>query len=420
MKILLAPNALKGSLSAADAARAMAAGVRQAHPDAEIVELPVSDGGDGLVEVLLRAWTGSVRVSDRVPCERRTARVGGPLETQEPVNATFLWLPESRQAVIEMAAASGLARVADRLTRGTLDPTRTTTRGTGELVRAALDLGAREVLVGLGGSATVDGGLGALAALGARFLDAGDRPVEPVAASLADVRRLDLAALDPRLAPGSEARVEALCDVTNPLLGPTGAARVYGPQKGATPAQVEALEAGLTHLADLFVRQLGRDVRSLPGAGAAGGLGAALAAVLGARLSRGIERVLELVDLDRYLGGAHGVDLVLTAEGRLDEPTLRYGKAPAEVARRARNAGVPCIALAGEVFLDRERRETREGTGEPQPSEPLSPFHPFHAVVPLSTGAMSQRESMARAKELLTAATARILRGPWRKLQDLP
>jgi len=389
MKVLVAPTAFKGSLTACEAAAAMAAGARAADAEAQIVELPVSDGGDGLVEAVHRALGGP----GGEPVELRTARVSGPLgEEAEPVDASFLWLPERRWAVIEMATASGLARIPSRLAAGRLDPTRTTTRGTGELIRAALDLGVRRVLVGLGGSATVDGGLGAVAALGLRCLDAAGQELEPVGASLSRIRHLDLAGLDPRVAATGTVHFEALCDVTNPLLGPEGAARVYGPQKGATPWQVEELEAGLTHLAGLFAEELERDVRSLPGAGAAGGLGAAHAALLDAALQRGIERVLELLDFDRHLDGT---DVVLTAEGRIDEQTVRYGKAPAEVARRAREAGVPCIAFAGSV------------------ADPFSgPLGPFTAVVPLCTGSMSERESMVRAGELLTAVTARTLRRP--------
>lgn len=387
MKILLAPNSLKGSLSAGEAAAAMAEGVRYASRGAgsgrervQALQLPVSDGGDGLVEVLHLALGGEIR----------QVAVHGPLVDRggERIESSFLWLPERRLAVIEMAAASGLALVPEE----DRDPTRTTTRGTGELIAAALDQGARHLAVGLGGSSTVDGGIGAAAALGARFLDHDGRPLEPVGASLEKIRRIDLSDLDPRL----PLHLEALCDATNPLLGPDGAARVYGPQKGATPEQVEALEAGLANLVerirDDLGEELGRTIPTLPGAGAAGGLGAGLAAFLGAELVPGAERVLEWIGFDEHLEDA---DLVLTAEGRLDESTLRYGKAPAVVARRAREAGLPCFVFAGDSTL-------------PDPAEPFSRFFRLapERLAGVDTEAERKRD-MEGAGERLTAATAR-------------
>lgn len=390
MKILLAPNALKGSLTAGEAAAAMAEGVRQARREAGLdrdavrpLVLPVSDGGDGLVEVLHLALGGEIR---RVTVHGPLIGPGEP----EHIESSFLQLPERGLAVIEMAAASGLALVPEQ----DRDPTRTTTRGTGELIAAALDQGARHLAVGLGGSSTVDGGIGAAAALGARFLDHDGRPLEPVGASLGKIRRIDLSDLDPRL----PLHLEALCDATNPLWGPDGAARVYGPQKGATPEQVEALEAGLANLVERIREdvgeELGRTIPTLPGAGAAGGLGAGLAAFLGAELVPGAERVLEWIGFDEHLEKA---DLVLTAEGRLDESTLRYGKAPAVVARRAREAGVPCFVLAGDSTL-------------PDPTEPFSRiFRLAPEPVPGDNPEAARRRAMERAGELLTAATARAL-----------
>jgi len=402
VKILLAPNALKGSLTASKAAAAMAEGVRQARREAgldrdavHVLELPVSDGGDGLVEVLHAALGGEIR----------RVTVHGPLTgpgEAERIESSLLRVPERGLAVIEMAAAGGLALVPERRR----DPTRTTTRGTGELIAAALDQSARHVAVGLGGSATVDGGIGAAAALGARFLDREGRPLEPVGASLEKIRRIDLSGLDSRLrhgrpvsaggCEGEPPHIEALCDATNPLLGPEGAARVYGPQKGATPEQVEALEAGLVNLVERIREdvgeELGRTVPTLPGAGAAGGLGAGLAAFLGAELVPGAERVLEWIGFDRHLEDA---DLVLTAEGRLDEPTLRYGKAPAVVARRAREAGVPCFVFAGDSTLP----------------DPPGPFSRFFRLAPERLAGVdpeaARRRAMERAGERLTAATAR-------------
>lgn len=372
MKILVAPNALKGSLSAHAAAAAMAQGVARACRELEIVQIPVADGGDGLVEVLMEALGG----------ERRQVVVSGP--RGEPVSAGFCHVPGRRLAVIEMAAASGLALLAPERR----DPLRTSTRGTGELIRAALDLGIEHLIIGLGGSATHEGGIGMASALGAAFLDAWGRPVAPVGGALTTIQRIDLGGLDARLA---RLRVEALCDVDNPLLGERGAARVYAPQKGATPEQVPILEAGLAHLADRIERDLGLEVRHLPGAGAAGGLGAGLGAFLGAELRPGVDLVLDLVGLDEQLRGAA---LVLTAEGWLDRQTA-FGKAPAGVARRARAQGVTCIALAG--GLDRDDLAALHELG-------------MGAAFSLCPGPVSLDQAMERAAEYLAHATEQATR----------
>jgi glycerate 2-kinase len=371
MKIVLAPNAFKGSMSAMGAAMAMEQGVRAAFPGAEVCKVPVADGGDGLAEVLIDALGG----------EARAVTVRGPLGEQ--VQATLCQVPSLGLAAVEMAAASGLALLApaDR------DPTRTTTFGTGELIRAALDLGARRIVVGIGGSATNDGGVGMAAALGVRFLDAGGEIFEPVGGSLGQIRRIDATRLDPRLA---GVRCEAICDVDNPLTGPTGAAAVYGPQKGATPAQVEALDAGLAHLADRIEADLGLDVRDLPGAGAAGGLGAGLRAFVGAELRRGVDLVLDLIGLDAQLAGA---DLVLTAEGQIDFQTA-FGKAPAGVAERAKALGVPCVAIAGSI------------------GERISDLHSLGigAVFSLCPGPMTLEQAIAEGPAFLSAATEQVVR----------
>lgn len=326
MKIVIAPNALKGCLTAAEAAEALARGVARVSPESDIVQVPVADGGDGLTDVLVNALHGA----------EQTAQVTGPLG--DPVLATFCYVSARRLAAIEMATASGLTLLA----KDRLNPLLTTTQGTGELIKAALDLGSSHLIVGIGGSATNDGGVGMAAALGARFLDANGYPVEPVGGALATIEQIDLSGLDPRLA---AARVEVICDVDNPLLGARGAAQVYGPQKGATPDQIQILDAGLAHLAIVIERDLGLNVRDLPGAGAAGGLGAGLSAFLKAELRRGIDLVLDLVGLNEQLRDA---DLVLTAEGQIDSQTA-FGKAPAGVAERAHACGVPCIAIAGSV-----------------------------------------------------------------------
>ncbi len=324
MKIVLAPNAFKGSLSAAAAAAAMAAGVRAALPTAETVAVPVADGGDGLVQIALANLGGS----------KRLAPIHDPLG--RPMEAPFVWLPERAAAVIELASASGLALLAE----AERDPMRTSTFGTGEQIRAALELGARQIYLGIGGSATNDGAGGIAAALGCRFLDAHNNEVKPAGGRLGEIRRIDLSAAHPGLA---NCRITVICDVDNPLLGPAGAARVYAPQKGAGPEQVAELEAGLANLAAVIRRDCGREVETLPGGGAAGGAGAGLYGIFGAELRRGIDTVLQLVDFEGKLAGA---DLVLTTEGRLDGQTAA-GKAPAGVAAAAKRHGIPCFAIAG-------------------------------------------------------------------------
>ena len=371
MKIVLAPNAFKGSLSAMAAAVAMEQGVRAAFPAAEVIKVPVADGGDGLTEVLIDALDGQARV----------VTVRGPLN--EPVQATLCHVPALELVAVEMAVASGLAL----LTPQQRNPSLTTTYGTGELIRAALDLGVRHIVVGIGGSATNDGGVGMAAALGMRFLDVAGNPVAPVGGALGQIHRIDASGLDPRLA---RLRCEAICDVDNPLLGARGAAHVYGPQKGASPAQVEELDAGLAHLADVIAADLGLDVRDLPGAGAAGGLGAGLHAFLGAELRRGVDLVLDLVGLDAHLTGA---DLVITAEGQIDFQTA-FGKAPAGVAQRARLQGIPCMAIAGGI------------------GERITDLHHIgiDAVFSLCHGPMTLKQAMQGGASLLQAATEQVVR----------
>ena len=330
MKIVLAPNAFKGCLSAAQACRAMAEGVRRAVPDCEIVQVPFSDGGDGLVDVFL----------ELLGAEARRAEVTGP--RGEPMDSQFGFLPGRRLAAVEMAKASGLAL----LQEGRRDPMLTTTYGTGELIRQALDCGAESLVIGIGGSATNDGGTGMAAALGIRFYDQHGQSFVPQGGQdLPRIKRLDAQGLDPRL---RQTRLQVVCDVDNPLLGDTGAARVYGPQKGAGPDQVEELESGMVNLAAVIQQDLGLDVRSVPGGGAAGGLGAGLAAFLGARLRSGVEVMLEVVGLKDRLQGAN---CLLTAEGRADSQ-LAFGKGPAGVGRCAAEQGIPCFLLAGSVAED--------------------------------------------------------------------
>ncbi|WP_122588078.1 glycerate kinase [Pseudomonas viridiflava] len=324
MKIVIAPDSFKDSLSAQAVADAIASGLAEVWPDAELVKCPMADGGEGTVEAVLDACEG----------QWMSAQVSGPLG--DSVAAQWGWLAQSRTAIIEMAMASGL----QLLTLKQRDACLTSTEGTGQLISAALDAGAQRVILAIGGSATNDGGSGMLSALGARFLDRNDQPLPRGGRALTDLARIDLSDLDPRLA---NVRVEIAADVDNPLCGPTGASHIFGPQKGASPDQVLALDAALAHFADHSALTLGRDLRDSPGSGAAGGMGFAAKAYLNASFRAGIEVVADLTGLEQALVGA---DLVITGEGRFDAQTLR-GKTPLGVARVAQRQRVPVIVLAG-------------------------------------------------------------------------
>jgi len=339
MRIVIAPNAFKGSLSALEAATAIAEGVRIAAPDADLVLVPIADGGDGTVDALVQATQG----------ERRTRRVRGPLG--DPVDAEYGLIDEGSAAVIEMAKAAGLALVPP----DKRDPRVTTTYGVGELMQHAFDAGARHFIVGIGGSATNDGGAGMAQALGYHLLDENGRELPPGGLALKRLARIHVGGVH---ADWKEAEVDVACDVTNPLTGPRGASAVYGPQKGATPEMVAELDAALHHFADTIRRDLGVDVEPLPGAGAAGGLGAGLVAFSGARLRPGAEMVMEALRLDERLTSAQ---LVITGEGRIDSQTARFGKGPAAVARHAKQAGIPVVAIGGSVADETELRLLFDG-----------------------------------------------------------
>jgi glycerate kinase len=370
MKIVVAPDSFKGSLTAVDAAEAMAAGARRVFPDAEIIRLPVGDGGEGTADALVAATGGRL--------ERR--RVQGPLG--EPVEAAFALLGDGETALVEMAAASGLNLIPE----ARRDPKVTTTYGTGELIGAALASGARCLIVAIGGSATNDGGAGAMAALGARFLDDAGRPLPPGGAALARLARIDLTGFR---RPEACVRVVIASDVTNPLCGPHGASAIYGPQKGATPDDVRLLDAALDHYAAIVRRDVGRDVRDTPGAGAAGGLGAGLVAFLGAEMRRGIHLVLEAIRFEERL---RGVDLVLSGEGKIDGQTAA-GKTLSGIGEACRRAGVPLIAFAGALADDLPDLEALGIRG----------------VAALPSRPMPLAEAVANAGPLLTAAVARAL-----------
>ncbi|RKT77132.1 glycerate kinase [Terracoccus luteus] len=329
IRVLVAPDKFKGTLSAAGVAACLAAGLRAAGPGLEVTVVPVADGGDGTVDAAVAAGF-----------ERESLSATGPAG----VPLTTCWARRGPDAVVELADASGLARVP----HGALAPLTATSRGTGEVIAAALDAGCRRIVVGIGGSASTDGGVGLLQALGVRVLDADGHDVGPGGAGLEAAARLDLTGRHPALA---DAELVVACDVDNPLTGVHGAAAVYGPQKGATAEQVERLDAALDHWADLVANATGADRRDEPGAGAAGGVGFGLLAVAGAHARPGAELVFELTGLHDALAGA---DLVVTGEGSLDEQTLR-GKAPAAVAAAARAAGVPVVGVAGRCSLDADR-----------------------------------------------------------------
>lgn len=326
MRVVIAPDSFKESLSAPDVTDAIARGLSRAIPTATIDRAPMADGGEGTVEALVDATRGRVE----------TMCVTGPLG--QPVTARYGLLGDGATAAVEMAAASGLplVPVEER------DPSRTTTYGTGELIAAAFDRGARKILVGIGGSATNDGGAGMAQALGVKLLDQQGQAIGPGGAELLRLARIERDASARRFA---EVEVEVACDVDNPLLGERGAARVYAPQKGADAQMVELLEQALANFADVVKRDLGVDVTGLPGAGAAGGLGAGLVAFLNAKLRLGIEIVIEATRLPERVRDA---DLVITGEGQIDGQSA-YGKTAVGVAKVAAAAGVPVVAIAGSL-----------------------------------------------------------------------
>ena len=371
MKIVIAPQTFKGSISAMDAATAMESGVLEILPDAETVLVPVADGGDGTLETLVEGSGGEIR----------SVEVTGPIG--ERLVAEWGAMGDGTTAVIEMARTSGLALVPTHRR----DPLTATTYGFGEAILAALDSGFRRFIVGIGGSATNDAGAGMAQALGVNLIDDSGESLSPGGAALAGLRRIDLTDLDPRIA---DAEFLVACDVTNPLTGPEGASAIYGPQKGATPAMVETLDNALRRFAEIVRLDLGVDVESLAGSGAAGGLGGGLVAFLGGELRTGVDIILDTVDLESELADA---DLVLTGEGALDYQTV-YNKAPVGVATRAVRHGVPVVAIAG-TLGDRYH---------------LVHDHGIDAATSIPSGPMGLEESSARAAELISDATAQAVR----------
>lgn len=370
MKFLFAPDSFKGSLSALEVARALDQ-VARAHFDGlQTLLVPVADGGEGTVDAILTAAGG----------ERRALSVCGPMG--EAVKADYALL-NNGAAVMEMAACSGLPLVAPEKR----NPLKATSRGTGELINHLLNSGVRELLIGIGGSATNDGGMGMLRALGARFYDENGREAPEGGEGLERVSRVDLGGLNPLV---KEANITVICDVTNPLLGPDGATNIYGPQKGASGDMLIRLEKGMASYACAF-EKAGMDIAHFPGAGAAGGMGAALGGVLGAHLKSGIDAVLEAVGFDALL---EGVDLVVTGEGRIDEQSVRFGKVPTGVARRCAAKNIPVIALVGGIGPGAQAYYDLGDT----------------TIMTIVNGPIALKQSMAEAGPLLRDAADRLFR----------
>ena len=373
MKIILAPDSFKGSLTSLEVAEAMESGIRRALPDADCTRIPMADGGEGTVQSLLAAVGGEL-----ISCS-----VKGP--AGQKVAAAYGMLADGGSAVIEMAAASGLALVSGR----SKNPLNTTSYGTGELIRDALDRGARKIILGIGGSATNDGGTGMAQALGVVFRDADGRIIREKGAGgmLHKIEAVDLTGLHAGL---RRAQVLVACDVDNPLTGENGASRVFAPQKGADEAMVQTLDANLKHLAGVIERELGVDVDRVPGAGAAGGMGAGLLVFAGAELQRGIEIISKATSIETHLRSA---DLVLTGEGSVDFQTA-FGKTPAGIARLAAEYGVPVVAIgggladdAGEVFN-----------------------HGIGGLEPAVARDMPLDEALANSREYIANAAERVIR----------
>ena len=329
MKIVIAPDSYKESLSATEVAQAIEKGFREIFPDAQYVSVPVADGGEGTVEAMIAATHGSAH----------SALVTGPLG--EKVNANWGMSGDGKTAFIEMAAASGLALVPPEKR----NPLITTSRGTGELVLQALDSGASNIIIGIGGSATNDGGAGMVQALGAKLCDANGTEIGYGGGSLNTLNTIDVSGLDPRI---KHCAIRVACDVTNPLVGEQGASRIFGPQKGATEPLILELDRNLAHYADIIKKSLGVDVKNVPGAGAAGGMGAALMAFLGAELKSGIEIVTQALNLEEHI---HDCTLVVTGEGRIDSQSI-HGKVPVGVANVAKKYHKPVIGIAGSLTRD--------------------------------------------------------------------
>lgn len=370
MKVLVAPDSFKGSLASGQIIELVEAAGKRVLPDCQVLKMPIADGGEGTVDALVEILKG----------EKRQLAVKNPL--LETVYATY-GIVNGDTAVIEMAQASGLPLI--EMERR--NPLYTSTYGTGELIRGVLEAGFRKIIIGIGGSATNDGGIGAMEALGAQFLDGQGRQVKGIGESLGAIETIDLSNLMPEL---KAADIQVMCDVDNPLTGQRGATFVYGPQKGGTAEILERLEVGMLHYERLIRRDLGIDLSQIEGAGAAGGLGGALMAFLGAKLKSGIETILEVVDFAHILGD---VDLVVTGEGRLDRQSA-YGKVISGIGKACLKQGVPVVALVGSIG---EGAEAIYDCG-------------ISGIVPIVNGPMTLAEAMEKAQQLTLEGAERLFR----------
>lgn len=371
MKIVIAPDSFKESLSAREVCDAIEAGIHKLLANVDIVKIPMADGGEGTVETLVDATNGAIE----------NVSVIGPLGI--PVSSFFGILGDGKTAVIEMASASGLPLVLN----SKKNPLITTTFGTGQLIKFALDRGCRDFVIGIGGSATNDGGVGMAQALGGAFLNKDQQQVGFGGGALRNIEKIDLSGLDARI---GECNFRVACDVTNTLFGESGATAVFGPQKGATPEMILTLDENLQHLATLIKRDLGIDVADIPGAGAAGGLGAGLISFCGAKLNSGIDIVIETIKLKEKIVGA---SLVITGEGQIDFQTCN-GKTPYGVAMAAKEQGIPVVAVVGSIGVGAEKMYN----------------YGINSIFSIVDKPMSVEESIANASDLVTAAAHRIIR----------
>jgi glycerate kinase len=371
MKIVVAPDSFKGSLTAIEVSVAIEQGIREVFPEAEVIKIPMADGGEGTVQCLVNATGGKILEE----------KIIGPLGDE--VLAFYGILGDRKTAIVEMAAASGLILIPE----SKRNPLVTTTYGTGQLIKAALDQGCRKMIIGIGGSATNDGGAGMVQALGVKLLDQEGKEVGFGGGELKKIVKIDISCMDNRL---SDTKVLVASDVNNPLCGPQGASRIYGPQKGATPEIIEELDKSLSYFAELIKRDLYKDIKDIPGAGAAGGLGASLMAFLNAELRLGIEIIIEVVKIEQIIIES---DLLITGEGRIDAQSV-FGKVPFGLGKMAKKYNVPVIAIVGEV-----------GEGFSQIYE-----YGINSIMSIISKAISIDEAMQISKSLLKDATERMMR----------
>ena len=371
MKILIAPQSYKGSISAIKVAEAIKQGALNIFPDIKSLIIPVADGGDGTLETLVESTNGTIHNSNAT----------GPLGNSIPV----IWgtLGDSKTAIIEMARISGLALVP----QNKRNPYYTTSYGLGEIIKEALDLGYRKFIIGIGGSATNDGGAGMAQALGAKLTDENKKPIDLGGLALNEITKIDISGIDPRI---NESEILVACDVNNPLCGPNGASFIYGPQKGASPEMVKTLDDALYHFGSQLIRDTGINIMEIEGSGAAGGMGGGMVGFLNAKLKPGIEIVLDSLDFDKSL---KNVDLVITGEGQIDFQTV-FSKAPIGVAKHAKKYNIPVIAICGSLGENYQDVHS----------------HGIDAVIPIIPKPMDLKNASDNAYELIKNTSEQIFR----------